>query len=196
MPAPRKQLVSLIDTPWYHCVSRCVRRSWLCGVDPYNGVDYSHRRDWVVNRLEQLVDAFVIDAAAVAVAAYAVMSNHTQPSRPLVLHVDSERAAQWSWEEIIEQWHKIYQGNFLSQRFIKNEVLSKAELILLRRMAERWRERLSSISWFMSALNEHIARRANIEDNVTDGWPPRKYWEARFKSQALLDETAVLSCMA
>ena len=119
------------------------------------------------------------------------MSNHTQPSRPLILHVDSEWAAQWSWDEVIEQWHKIYQGNFLSQRFTKNEALSKAELILLKRMAERWRERLSSISWFMSALNEHIARRANIEDNVTG-----KYWEARFKSQALLDETAVLSCMA
>ena len=78
-----------------------------------------------------------------------------------------------------------------SQRFVKNEPLSKSELILLKRFAERWRERLSNISWFMSALNEHIARRANIEDNVTG-----KYWEARFKSQALLDETAVLSCMA
>ena len=182
MPTPRKQLVSLIDTPWYHCVSRCVRRAWLFGVDPYNGIDYSHRRDWVVARLEQLVDVFAID-----VAAYAVMSNHTH----LVLHVDSDRAAQWTWEEVIEQWHKIYQGNFLSQRFMKNELLSKAELNLLKKSAELWRERLHSISWFMSALNEHIARRANIEDEVTG-----KYWEARFKSQALLDETAILTCMA
>lgn len=182
MPTPRKQLVSLIDTPWYHVVSRCVRRSWLCGVDPYNGIDYSHRRDWVVSRIEQLVEAFAID-----VAAFAVMSNHTH----LVLHVDSDRAEGWSWQEVIEQWHKNYKGNFLSQRFIKNETLSQAELNLLKKFAGIWRERLSSISWFMSALNEYIARRANIEDNVTG-----KYWEARFKSQALLDETAVLSCMA
>lgn len=182
MPTPRKQLISLIDTPWYHVVSRCVRRSWLCGVDPYNGVDYSHRRDWVVTRIERLVDVFTID-----VAAYAVMSNHTH----LVLHVDSDRAAQWSWQQVIEQWHKLYHGSFLSQRFIKKEVLSKAELIILKRKAELWRERLHSISWFMAALNEHIARRANIEDKVTG-----KYWEARFKSQALLDETAVLTCMA
>ena len=69
MPTPRKQLVSLIDTPWYHVVSRCVRRSWFCGVDPYNGIDYSHRRDWVVTRMEQLVKVFAID-----VAAYAVMT--------------------------------------------------------------------------------------------------------------------------
>jgi len=91
-----------------------------------------------------------------------IMSNHTH----LVLHVDAGRAKQWSWQEVVHQWHKIYQGNFLSQRF-------------------------HSISWFMAALNEHIARRANIEDDVTG-----KYWVARFKSQALLDEAAVLSCMA
>ena len=182
MPTPRNQLVSLIDTPWYHVVSGCVRRSWLCGVDPYNGIDYSHRRDWVVTRMEQLVKVFAID-----VAAYAVMSNHTH----LVLYVDSDRAAQWSWQEVIKQWHKLYHGNFLSQRFIKNETLSKAELSLLKKTAELWRERLHNISWFMAALNEYIARRANIEDEVTG-----KYWEARFKSQALLDETAVLTCMA
>lgn len=63
MPTPRKQLVSLIDTPWYHCVSRCVRRAWLCGVDPYDGRDHSHRRQWVVERMEHLANAFALDVA-------------------------------------------------------------------------------------------------------------------------------------
>ncbi len=181
MPTPRKQLVSLADTPWYHIVSRCVRRSWLCGVDPYNGIDYSHRREWVLSRLEKLVDTYAIE-----VASYAVMSNHTH----LVVHVDQDRSKAWSDEEVVERWHKIYHGSFNSHRFAKKEILPSAERTLLQDSINEWRERLSSISWFMAALNEDIARKANIEDEVTG-----KYWEARFKSQALLDEQAVLACM-
>ena len=180
MPTPRKQLVSLADTPWYHCVSRCVRRAWLCGVDPYDGRDHRHRRQWVVDRMEHLVKAFAID-----VAAYAIMSNHYH----MVLRVDTERAARWSWQEVVECWHQVYGGNMLSQRFLRGEALSTAERRLLQQFAETWRHRLSDISWFMAALNEHIARRANVEDEVTG-----KYWEARFKSQALLDEQAILAC--
>jgi hypothetical protein len=31
MPLPRSRIVSLADTPYYHCISRCVCRAYWCG---------------------------------------------------------------------------------------------------------------------------------------------------------------------
>ncbi|MEX1216608.1 transposase [Saccharospirillum sp.] len=65
------------------------------------------------------------------------------------------------------------------------------QLKVIAELAAEWRERLMSISWFMSALNEDIARQANAEDGCTG-----RFWEGRFKSQALLDEKALATCLA
>jgi len=55
----------------YHCVSRCVRRAWLCGEDQGSGRSYEHRQQWVEDSIAEPAEVF-----AVAVWGYAVMSNH------------------------------------------------------------------------------------------------------------------------
>ncbi|MBW9267977.1 MAG: hypothetical protein K1563_19490, partial [Candidatus Thiodiazotropha sp. (ex. Lucinisca nassula)] len=99
MPKPRKALVLLQETPYYHCVSRCVRRAFLCGVDTLTGKSYEHRRQWIVDRIKQLSDNFAIDTCA-----YSVMSNHYH----IIVHVDAERAAEWSEQEVIERWDHLF----------------------------------------------------------------------------------------
>jgi REP element-mobilizing transposase RayT len=175
-------LVSLDATPYYHCASRCVRRAFLCGVDD-NGVSFEHRRQWIEDKLLFLSSVFAID-----VCAYAILSNHFHT----VLHVDRETALNWSIDEVIERWHQLTTGNPLSQRYRQNPAgLCSAELEVVHDCAELWRERLMDISWLMRMLNESTARRANQEDNCTG-----RFWEGRFKSQALLDEQALAACMA
>lgn len=71
MTRARATLVSVEDTPYYHCIGRCVRRAFLCGVDNTNGKSYEHRRDWIQDRLSLLSEVFAIDLCA-----YALMSNH------------------------------------------------------------------------------------------------------------------------
>jgi REP element-mobilizing transposase RayT len=182
MPQPRRNQVSLVDTPYYHCVTRCVRRSFLCGVDSYSGQSYEHRRGWIEKRLLFLSTLFAID-----ICAYAVMSNHVH----VVVHVDKDEALKWDVDEVLRRYHKLHNGTFLTQKYVLGDELSPSESISFNETLAQYRLRLYDISWLMRDLNEYIAREANKEDNCTG-----RFWEGRFKSQALLDESAVLSCMA
>ncbi|ART79685.1 transposase [Oceanisphaera avium] len=181
MPKPRFTQISLAETPYYHCVSRTVRRAFLCGHDHFSGQSYEHRRNWIEERLLLLAQIFAIDLAA-----YAVMSNHLH----VVLKVDIEKARAWTDSEVVAQWHLLFAGTWLTQRFARGEVIEPHFIRILDERIAEYRQRLTSISWFMRALNEPIARQANKEDNCTG-----RFWEGRFKSQALLDDAAVLACM-
>jgi hypothetical protein len=51
MLLPRSSQICLLNTPFYHCVYRCVRCSFLCGIDSYSDQSYEHRRAWFEERL-------------------------------------------------------------------------------------------------------------------------------------------------
>ncbi|MBU2971341.1 transposase [Pseudoalteromonas sp. C2R02] len=181
MARARESLIDLSATPYYHCINRCIRRSFLCGDDVYSGNNFDHRRTWLVDRIKFLSTVFSID-----IAAYAIMSNHYH----LVLKVNREEALNLTNDEVIERWYQLYHGCILVDRYKSGEELNSAYMYRINEIIDEWRARLYDISWFMRNLNEFIARKANSEDNCTG-----KFWEGRFKSQALLDEPAILSCM-
>ncbi|MEZ9452524.1 hypothetical protein AB4258_08410 [Vibrio splendidus] len=70
-------------------------------------------------------------------------------------------------------------------RWLGGGLKSKAEINKTLELIDKWRERLQDISWFMHNLNEFVVREANKEEGC----------KGRFKSQALLNEKALLSCM-
>jgi hypothetical protein len=92
---------------------------------------------------------------------------------------------------VARRWKKLFCIPPLVQRYLGTETISRAECDAARGIIATWRARLMDISWFMKSMNEHLARRANLEDGVTG-----RFWEGRFKSQALLDEAGLLTAMA
>jgi REP element-mobilizing transposase RayT len=182
MPAyARSQIVPPDEVGVYHCVARCVRRAFLCGVDPLTNHDYDYRKEWIRERLELLASVFAID-----ICGYAVMSNHLH----VVLRARPDLVRNWSDKEVALRWTRLCpprdpatgEKTEPSACDLNMIVPDPARLAVLR-------QRLSSLSWFMGRLSEPIARRANREDECKG-----RFWEGRFKSLALLDEAAILAC--
>ena len=73
MPKPRKSQIAVESTLMYHCVSRCVRRAFLCGDDRYSGKSYDHRRTFLEQELLRLGEVFYLD-----VVAYSVMTTYVK----------------------------------------------------------------------------------------------------------------------
>lgn len=177
MTVARSKIVNAADGGFYHCISRCVRRAFLCGDR------YEHRKDWIRDRLRYLVDQF-----AVEVAGYAVMANHFH----VIVRTWPQRTAEWSNLEVAQRWFAVYPREYLSDG---TPVPPRDDEIAAWAQNEIWvakrRQRLGDLGWFMKALKEPIARCANKEDGCTGA-----FWEGRYKSVALLDQAALLACQA
>ncbi|WP_168204332.1 transposase, partial [Aliikangiella coralliicola] len=182
MAIPRKKLVDSQNPGFYHCTNRCVRRTFLCGVDQHSGRNYSHRKHWLEKRMKALCELFAIE-----IYAYAVMNNHYH----IVLYLDPKAPLNWTDDEVAERWLELFPGrpdqaiNPRLRAMKKMAILHDSERLAL------YRQRLGDLSWFMRRLNEPLAKNSNREDDCTG-----KFWEGRYTSQALLDEAALFSCMA
>jgi REP element-mobilizing transposase RayT len=159
-----------------------VRRAFLCGSDPLTGFNFEHRRQWIVNRIKQVCSVFAVDLFA-----YAVMNNHYH----IVVKINTARVAEWTDEEVAQRWTQIFSGPLLMHQYLAGTELTELQLNTVAELFTTWRARLADLSWFMRCINEPIARMANSEDHCTGS-----FWEGRFKSQALLDDRALLTCMA
>ncbi len=151
----------------------------MCGTDS-DGTSYEHRRGFIENRLRLLASIFAID-----ICSYAIMSNHYH----VVVKIGS--SDNWNDSEVMRRWLILHKGPLLVQRHQNGISLSLAEREAVGEIIGIWRNRLQNLSWFFKCLNEPIARQANKEDRCTG-----HFWESRFISQPLLNEEALLSCMA
>lgn len=178
MPTPRRVIVDESKPGIYHCISRCVRRAYLCG----DG--FEHRRRWMKQRIATLVELMGID-----VFSYSILFNHFH----MLLAIRPDIVSMWTDEEVADRYIRICPCKWKRRKRgvnpdgppTKEEI---AELIANPKKLAIVRERLSSLSWFMAKLKEPIARRANVEDECTG-----RFWEGRFRSFAVLDPEAILA---
>ena len=176
MTVARSKLVDVSVTRYYHCISRCVRKAFLCGEG------FAHRKRWIEDRLQTLSGCF-----AVSVCGFAAMDNHLH----VLVRLEVDAVNGWSAEEVVRRWFTAYPPRAatgeeieVSQAWIAHQVKDEQRVAVLR-------ARLASLGWFMKALKEPLARLANKEDDCKGA-----FWESRYKSIAILDEEALLATCA
>ena len=156
----RNEILDPLTIQVVHCWTRCVRRCYFFGRDPLTGIDHRSRRIEIANREKLLARLFAVD-----IGFHAEMSNHLH----VVLRNRPDIVQGWSDEEVVRRWLCISK---LTRKFKDEDVVepSENEIKIQARDPERvsqLRVKLSSISCFMAALDENIARRCNYQDHCT-----------------------------
>ena len=137
MPIARKHLVDDSAPGCFHCISRCVRRAFLCGDDA------EHRRDWVREAIRSAAEAFAVD-----ILAYAVMSNHLH----LVVRTDPLRVLDWSADTVARRWAAAYPRTDANGNPVAWSEPDLAAHAGDAAWVAKTRARLRSLSWFMKSI--------------------------------------------
>ena len=182
MTIARSQLVDHSSSGIYHCISRCVRRAFLCGGE------HCDRKQAIRGRLQHLATAFAID-----VGGYAVMDNHFH----VVIRTQPDKAQGWTAHTVVERWFQLCPDSIRRWALARfpsagpmDDRTAIDHLSADETRVATLRDRLSNISWFMKFLKERVARDANREDGCRG-----HFWEARFKSIRVLGACAVLATL-
>ena len=99
MTRSRNQIIVPESTKYYHCISRCVRRAFLCGEDKNTGKNYDYRRSIIEKEMLKYSRIFCLN-----VYSYCVMSNHTH----ILLEIDDIRAFELSHKQVLKDTIKFF----------------------------------------------------------------------------------------
>jgi hypothetical protein len=179
----REEVFSPDEVACVHVMNRAVRQCYLLGDDPISGKNFDHRKVWMENKLELHAANFGIDLLGDA-----ILSNHFH----LVLRSRPDVVATWDDTEVAQRWWNLCPKRKHKDGTAKDP--TEFELNSIRNdpdLLTEIRSRLSDISWWMRLLCQHVGQRANRETGETG-----KFWESRFKAVRLLDESAILGCVA
>jgi len=177
----RRLVVDENEVGTYHVYGRCVRRAWLCGVDPLTGKDYEYRRRWIWETEEAFAALF-----AVEIGFRTEMGNHLH----MVIRNRPDIVATWSDEEVVRRILTIDKRTHNLEGELEEPAPNEVRIAVNDPgLVADYRKRLASPSWFMKAVRENIARRANREDGVGGA-----FWDGRYKCRKLLDEAAIIIC--
>lgn len=181
MTNARKDFMQANQRGTFHLYARCVRQCFLLGNDEESGKDYSARKEWIPQRLRALRKTFLID-----IYAYSVMSNHYH----LILNNRPDLVNKLSSEEIATRWLLLHPTTAMRSEKRKKPTATEVAEFFIAFTEDEIRLRLSDISWFMRELNQYIAVKANREEGLKGA-----FFDGRFKSQYLADESAIIACM-
>lgn len=176
MTLPRAWIVDLETTPWYHCISSCVRQEMLFN---RNGFD---RKAFIEERLEFLSRVF-----AISIGGHAIMENHIH----LVLYIDKETAVAWDEEEVVRRWFTLHPIKNKKQEVVEPDEKMIKKLAADSEWVEKQRKKLMDLGHFHKCLKEPLSRAINSADGTRG-----TIFAERFKSKGILDLPALLQVLA